>query len=376
MIGDMSITMPQETLVYDGTPKQPLPEIRQGQRVLELGKDYTLEYADNIAAGTAWVTITAKGDQMGSTQCSFTILPAEPEFEAPNGVVAVYGQKLQDVSLPEFFTWSNGEESVGVTGEHTYYAVYWNQDPNYAQMDNVSVTVTVMPKQLRSDSVWVRPLDFWSCEEIRPTVKVFDGETEILRDAYTVQYENNFWCGKGTVTLSDNPGGNYEVSGEGYFWILPGPFFWAGCLLLLWLCTTGRVLRRSIKQPNGEAGHEKSGEVSQQSSGDGVTSPADTGCTEVHADGVEGSLGGTQHDSSGSADRRIDTVTNHEVGADSKGCAAADGTNQNQNGSLRRNAKKVKYGRKKSTKQIDRSGSTEHTDSCEQQNQCGDQAEQ
>lgn len=369
MIGDMPITMPQESFIYDGTPKQPLPEIRKDQRVLELGKDYTLEYVDNIAAGTASVIITAKGDQMGSAQCSFTILPAEPKFEAPDAVAAVYGQKLKDVALPEFFVWSDEETTVGDVGEHTCYAVYWNQDPNYARVENVAIAVKVMPKKLEADTIQVRSLDFWSCEEICPAVRIFDGETEISQDAYTVQYENNFWCGKGTVLLSDAPGGNYEVSGSAYFWILPGPFFWTGCLLLLWLCTTGRVLRRSIKQPNCEACHEKSGDISQQSSGDGVASPADPSRTEVDADRIEDGLSGPQHDGSGPADGRVHTITNHEVCTDCKGSTATDGADQNENGRLRRNAKKIKYGRKKLAKHVDCSGSAEHTDSCEQQDQ-------
>ena len=376
MIGDMTISFEQDTFVYDGTAKEPLPEIRQDQRVLELGKDYVVEYADNIAAGTATVTITAKGDQCGSTQCTFTILPAQPDYAIPVNSTAVYGQCLQDIPLPAFFTWNEPETLVGAVGSNVHYADYWNQDPNYARVERIAIPVEVAPKVLQEDAIWVRPLDFWSCERLKPAVRVTDGDTPVNGEEYRVEYKNNFWCGRGTAILTDNAGGSYAVSGTAYFWIIPGPFFWAGLLLILWCCTTGRILRRSIKETDGKTGHDKAGEISQQGSGDGVAGLLDSGSTEVNADGVEGCLGGTQHDSGGSANQRVHPVTCHQLSANSKGSTTADGPDQNKNRSLRRNTKKAKDRSKKPAERIHSTGRAEHVDGGEQQDQCGDQTQQ
>ena len=64
------------SLTYTGGELTPVPVIKYSEMTLEAGegKDFTVGYDKNVAAGTATVTVTGIGNYQGSTQVSFTIL--------------------------------------------------------------------------------------------------------------------------------------------------------------------------------------------------------------------------------------------------------------------------------------------------------------
>jgi uncharacterized repeat protein (TIGR02543 family) len=63
------------TQVYTGSAIEPAVTVTDGVNILTLGTDYEVTYRDNINAGTATVTITGKGDYLGSREVMFTITP-------------------------------------------------------------------------------------------------------------------------------------------------------------------------------------------------------------------------------------------------------------------------------------------------------------
>ena len=59
---------------YTGAALTPKPTVKHGDTVLEEGADYVLSYRDNVAVGTATVTVTGMGNYAGCTQTvEFTI---------------------------------------------------------------------------------------------------------------------------------------------------------------------------------------------------------------------------------------------------------------------------------------------------------------
>ena len=54
-------------------------------------------------------------------------------------------------------------------------------------------------------------------EAIKPTVTVKDGSTTIPAEEYTVGYSNNVNAGTATVTITDKPDGDYNISGSATF---------------------------------------------------------------------------------------------------------------------------------------------------------------
>ena len=246
ILEDMEISLPESITVYDGTPQMPMPVICYQGQVLREGEDYTLEYADNINAGTGRVRITAKGMQYGMVECTFVIEPAETPYEVPQSLQAVFGQKQGELALPKGFAWMNPEEKVGEAGSQICLASYTSGDPNYKTMENIPVTVTVAPRVLSSEHISVMPLHFWVGSVTPSPMVTYDGVVVPERE-YTVQYSGNVGYGKAELRVADIPGGNYIVEGNATFYIIPGPVYLVGLLMLLWWLTTGRILRKQKK---------------------------------------------------------------------------------------------------------------------------------
>ena len=97
-------------------------------------------------AGTYYVKAVVVGtenyDGAESEAVEFTI--AKADLVAPTGLTATYGQTLADVEVPENWTWTAVETSVGNVGENTFTIKYAGEDAaNYNQVEfEVKVAVT------------------------------------------------------------------------------------------------------------------------------------------------------------------------------------------------------------------------------------------
>ena len=67
--------------------------------------------------------------------------------ELPPDLTAVYGEALEDVTLPEGWRWETPESSVGNAGENRFTALYCPDEANYAPV-SAELTVTVRAKAL------------------------------------------------------------------------------------------------------------------------------------------------------------------------------------------------------------------------------------
>ena len=77
-----TVTLSEETLVYDGTAKQPTVTVKDGETVLTEGTDYTVSYTNNVEPGTATVTVTGMGNYTGTKEATFTIVKMAFAIEA------------------------------------------------------------------------------------------------------------------------------------------------------------------------------------------------------------------------------------------------------------------------------------------------------
>ncbi len=75
---------------------------------------------------------------------TLNIAKAIPEFDIPSDLEAGYGDKLEDVTLPDGFTWNNAGSLVGSVGKNTFKATYTPKDPdNYETVTDVDVEINV-----------------------------------------------------------------------------------------------------------------------------------------------------------------------------------------------------------------------------------------
>lgn len=115
----LTVDFLENDFTYDGTAIEPKVVVAFPEAVLKYGKDYTLEYKDNVNAGTATVTIKGlagkdkdpknyKSYYWGSTKvCEFTIKKAQLTIK-PNDIELITGEKIPETLsyeiLPELYS--------------------------------------------------------------------------------------------------------------------------------------------------------------------------------------------------------------------------------------------------------------------------------
>jgi hypothetical protein len=72
-----------DPVTFTGDPLTPKPVIKDGDKTLIEGTDYTVSYSSNTDAGTATITITGIGNYSGTVEFTFTIEKADATMTAP-----------------------------------------------------------------------------------------------------------------------------------------------------------------------------------------------------------------------------------------------------------------------------------------------------
>ena len=80
---------PLEPIAFTGAPLTPPVTLKDGDRTLTLGTDFTVTYADNVNVGTATLTLTGAGNYTGSRSATFSIVGDTPS--APRGLTGEAG---------------------------------------------------------------------------------------------------------------------------------------------------------------------------------------------------------------------------------------------------------------------------------------------
>ena len=120
---NVDISLSKTQFTYDGTAKEPAVTVKDGEKVLTLGTDFTVSYSDNINAGTGTVTIILMGNYAGTSTKTFIINKAEGTAS-----VSIEGWTYGEVSKnPVPSSSTNGIDNVtylytGTTNDGTTYS--------------------------------------------------------------------------------------------------------------------------------------------------------------------------------------------------------------------------------------------------------------
>ena len=216
------------TYSYDGATSYDYDAIVKKLKTLQLGATGDIEY-----------TYTANGNYIGTITGTlhFTVvnLPAATITTAPaaktgltfNGTEQVLVNAGSGITTGCTLQYrldggSYNAELPKATnaGNYTVYYKVKGNNTTHSDSSEQSFTVTIAPKTVTA-AVSVEPTSYtYTGEAIVPTtVTVKDGTTVIPASEYTVTYGNNTNAGKATVTVKDQDGGNYVVSGTATFTI-------------------------------------------------------------------------------------------------------------------------------------------------------------
>ena len=213
-----------------GSEIKPEPQVtyEEGAEKKTLTKDvdYTLSYVNNVNAGTATVTITAKSGgnySFNAITKTFEIIEATASnlSVTVNGGPFIYNGKAYEPSV----TVKDGTTELT---KDTHYTVAYSKNVNagtatvfvsgkadttYAdRLGSASFTIT--PKSVTTPTIKLERTSYgYTGKEIKPAVTVYDGSTLIPATEYTVSYSNNINAGTGYATITDtNASGNYVLT--------------------------------------------------------------------------------------------------------------------------------------------------------------------
>ena len=141
------VTIVKDTFEYTGSDIT--PTLKNVNSNIEVTGDTT---AKNVSNNTITVKINDKTNyewKDGSNSdltINWSITQATPDYTVPTGLIGVKGKTLNDVTLPDRFTW-NDASTVLTAGKHTYKARYTPVDTtNYKTITDIDIEVNVKDK--------------------------------------------------------------------------------------------------------------------------------------------------------------------------------------------------------------------------------------
>ena len=148
---DMTVSSPSD-LVYDGREHKWAPEVKDGEKLLTEGIDYTVSYgADDFTnvAGVIKVTVTGQGNYAGSVERAYRITPAPLTVSTPSASGVYNGNALTAAGTISGFV--NGESApFETTGSQTEvgtsdntYAIDWAAAGATAKQANYTVSESI-----------------------------------------------------------------------------------------------------------------------------------------------------------------------------------------------------------------------------------------
>lgn len=105
------------------------------------------DYVGNAGAQNHFADYTSADENyetVNDIEISIAVAKANPDYETPDSLNAVYGQLVNEISLPSGFAWNNPTDPVGNAGGRKHNVTYTPADTdNYEIVTNIEVTITV-----------------------------------------------------------------------------------------------------------------------------------------------------------------------------------------------------------------------------------------
>ena len=202
--------------VYTGEPLVPNVVMKDGETLMKMGTDYTLDFEDNVNAGTAKVTATGVGNYQGTATTTFTIAQAALTAVTLEATNFVYNQEEHEAKVVSVKAGNLDvpEDSYEVTGNKAtkvgFYTVTVTGKGNFK--GTATAQYSIVPDADAVFALTLDPTEFvYDGTEKKPAVTVKDGDAVLVEGTdYTLAYANNVNAGTATVTATGK--GNYNCT--------------------------------------------------------------------------------------------------------------------------------------------------------------------
>lgn len=220
-------------LTFDGSALTPDIAIRNGDLLLEKGKDYQISYQNNKGAGIGIAVLTGQGSYTGTQVCLFDIAPCALTEEMLAAVPdqTYTGEPLTPRMLKEPLVPGTdyrveyadnieaGTATAVITGIGSYTGTLQSQ---FTIVPKTAEEEEPQPekKEMRDMEIGgISPLAYTG-EALTPEPVIKDGESVLAKGRdYTLSYRNNTNAGTGIVVAAGM--GNYQGSAICLFEIAP-----------------------------------------------------------------------------------------------------------------------------------------------------------
>ena len=220
---------------YNGSELTPAVTVKDGEKVLTLGTDYTVSYINNINAAMSTdnpaptVYVHGIGNYDGIVSKTFTIKPAMMEITAVGFSGTYDGQEHRiNVTVPEGASISYKTSSTGV---------YVNDNPAYTNVGNYTVyfrvsktnyevfvghrDVRITPRWLTAATIYMTTQKYTGSELTFDVTNVTAGTITLSTDDYEVTGNKATAVGNYTATVNAKDDGNFLGSVSVPYSIVP-----------------------------------------------------------------------------------------------------------------------------------------------------------
>ena len=193
-LSDLTVTLSNNTYTYDGKSKTPEVVVKDGIKKLTLNKDYTIEYKDNINAGTGKVVITGKGNYSGSTTKTFTINKATATC------------KINSVPTLKYPNSMSGNLTYNCTGTGNITVASGNT--NVITASKTSDTVV----SLTAKTIGTSKITISQAESTNYTSATISQDITVSAEEYTINFDGNMFNSVSETTNGATITYDYENS--------------------------------------------------------------------------------------------------------------------------------------------------------------------
>ena len=211
--------------VYTGSAITPAVTVKYNGKVLTKGTDYSVSYSSNTNVGTAYISVTGKGNYSGNSVASFDIIPADASAFT---VSAVADQKYTGSAItPELTVKFAGKTLVKNTDYTVSYTSNTEIGTAYATINgkgNFKGSKAVSFKIIQASASEFTVLDVanqkYTGSAVTPEITVMYGKKTLVKNTdYTLSYSSNINVGIASVTI--NGIGKYSGTISASFKIVP-----------------------------------------------------------------------------------------------------------------------------------------------------------
>ena len=182
-LSNLTVTLSNNTYTYDGKSKTPEVVVKDGIKKLTLNKDYTIEYKDNINAGTGKVVITGKGNYSGSTTKTFTINKATATC------------KINSVPTLKYPNSISGNMTYSCTGDGTIIVASGNTNAITASKTSNTV-ISLTAKGTGTSKITIS-----QAESTNYTSATISQDITVSAEEYTINFDGNMFS---TINKTEN----------------------------------------------------------------------------------------------------------------------------------------------------------------------------